>query len=75
MIVGSLAVSLYMVFAVFSLARYAFGLAVAVLCAAFMFVPCISLLVLLVVNVQAIAVLQSRGIRVGLLGADLRDVP
>ena len=38
------------------------------------FVPCISLIVLLVINGKATGALQKAGIRVGLLGARLADV-
>lgn len=46
------------------------GTGVAILCAALLFVPCVGLLVLLVLNSQATRELRKAGLRVGLLGVD-----
>jgi hypothetical protein len=46
------------------------NIAVGVLCAALRIVPCISLIVLLVVNQNATSFLQRNGVRVGFLGTN-----
>jgi hypothetical protein len=46
----------------------------AILCAILMFVPCISLLTLLVINQKATGLLQEHGIRVGFMGADVNKI-
>jgi hypothetical protein len=38
-------------------------------------IPCVGLIILLIVNQQATSLLQRNGIRVGLLGANISDVP
>jgi uncharacterized membrane protein YhaH (DUF805 family) len=40
-----------------------------------MFIPCVSLIVLLSLNVQATKFLRARGLRVGLMGVDPKDIP
>lgn len=70
MIAVSLAITVYVATAAFLLSRYSFSVGVGVVCSMLMFVPCVSLIVLLVVNQKAIASLQQQGVRVGFLGAD-----
>ncbi len=53
---------------IYLLAAELINAGIGVLCAILMFVPCISLIVLLVINQKATAFLQSNGIRVGFLG-------
>jgi hypothetical protein len=65
-----LAVVLVAIVAVFLLAKELFHVAIAVLCAMLMIVPCISLLTLAIVNQKATTYLQVRGIRVGFMGVD-----
>lgn len=66
----AVAVVAFTIAAVFALAREVFDPGTAVLCAFSMFFPCISLVVLLVVNQKATGYLQRHGVRVGLMGAD-----
>lgn len=40
-----------------------------------MFIPCLSLIVLVGFNMQATKFLRARGLRVGLLGVDPKDLP
>jgi hypothetical protein len=56
--------------AVFLLGKELLHIALAVICTVLMIVPCVSLLVLLVINGRATRLLQERGIKVGLLGAN-----
>jgi len=69
-IVLGLPVVLFGMFAIFMLAREVYNVAAGIVCAILMIVPCISLLALLVVNGKATTYLQSRGIKVGLMGAN-----
>ena len=65
-----LPVVLFGMVAIFLLAREVYNVAVGIVCAILMIVPCISLLALLVVNGKATSHLQARGIKVGLMGAN-----
>jgi hypothetical protein len=56
--------------AVFLLAKELLHIVIAVLCTILMLVPCVSLLVLLVVNGRATKFLQTRGVKVGFMGAN-----
>lgn len=56
--------------AVVRLASILQGTGAAILYGLLMFLPCISLIALLVINQQATRLLQQNGIRVGLMGAD-----
>jgi hypothetical protein len=69
-----LAVSVFAIFAIFMLSRELNGTGMAVLCAILMFVPCVSLITLLIVNQQATGFLKSQGIRVGFLGIDPKNI-
>jgi Mg2+/Co2+ transporter CorB len=73
-IVLSLAVAVFAMVAIFLLAKQIIGTAVGVLCAILMTAPCISLIVLLVVNQKATSYLQKNGVRVGFLGADPNSI-
>ena len=64
-----LGAQLFCLVSVFLLAKQFMHIAVAVIVAILQFIPLISLVVLLVVNQQATSYLQSRGVKVGLLGA------
>jgi len=66
----SLLVAVFGMVTVFMLAKDVLHIAVAVICAFLMVVPCISLLVLLVANGRATRLLQQHGIKVGLMGAN-----
>jgi hypothetical protein len=46
----------------------------AIVCAALMCVPCVSLITLLVVNQRATGILQQHGVRVGFFGADANSI-
>jgi hypothetical protein len=56
------------------MARALYNTGVAVLCAILLFIPCVGLLTLLIVNNRATARLQAAGIKVGLLGAEPGEV-
>ncbi len=70
----SLIAGVFAMVAVFLLAKEVMNAGVGVLCALLMVVPCISLIVLLVVNQKATSFLQANGIHVGLLGADPNSI-
>ena len=53
---------------VFMLANELYNAGIGTLCAILMIVPCVSLIVLLVVNQKATSLLQSNGVRVGFFG-------
>ncbi len=53
------------------LAKTVYNTAAAVVYAIVTFIPCLGLIALLVMNQKATSVLQSGGVKVGLLGADL----
>jgi hypothetical protein len=57
-------------FAVFRLANELYNIAVGIVCAVLMIVPCVSLLTLLIVNGKATTFLQQRGIKVGFMGVN-----
>ena len=67
-------VAIFMTFAAFMLAKQFFHVAIAVVCALLMWIPFVSLIVLLIINQKATRYLQENGIRVGLLGASPSDV-
>jgi hypothetical protein len=67
-------IGIFAVFAVFKLAQELSGTAVAVICAILMFMPCISLITLLIVNQKATGFLQSQGIKVGFMGTDPNNI-
>ena len=73
-IVLSLAVVVFAMVAIFLLAKEIIGTAVGVLCAILMFVPFISLIMLLVVNQKATSYLQKNGVHVGFLGVDPNSI-
>ena len=56
--------------AVFLLGKELLHIVVAVICTVLMIAPCISLLVLLVINGRATRLLQQHGVKVGLMGAN-----
>ena len=59
---------------VFRLAIRVYSTGVGILLGVLTLIPCISLIVLLVVNGKATAILKQNGIKVGLLGANLSEV-
>ena len=64
-----------LVFMIISVTRLAKALGLSpVLYAILMFIPCVSLLVLLSINGKATANLKQAGIKVGLLGADINSI-
>jgi putative effector of murein hydrolase LrgA (UPF0299 family) len=65
-----LPVGLFSMAAVFLLAKQLLHVVIAVICTLLMVVPCISLLVLLVVNGRATKFLQQHGVKVGFMGAN-----
>ena len=56
--------------AIFLLAKEVVHIVIAVICTIFMLMPCISLMILLVVNGRATKLLQQHGVKVGLMGAN-----
>jgi hypothetical protein len=71
---GILVVGLVGTVFVFLLAIKVYSTGVGVLLGILTFVPCIGLIVLLVVNGKATAILKQNGIKVGLLGVDLSQI-
>ena len=67
---AALAIAAFSVTAMFLLANTLHNPVVGVICAVLMFVPCISLITLLIVNGQATSFLSSRGVKVGFMGVD-----
>jgi hypothetical protein len=63
----------FMIYSMFSLAKELNPTWLAVLYAILMVVPCVSLILLLVVNQQATGFLTSNGIKVGLMGASKKQ--
>lgn len=66
----ALGAMVFAMIAIFLLAKELINTGVAVLCAILMIAPCISLIVLLVVNQKATSYLQRNGIRVGFFGTN-----
>lgn len=52
-----------------------YNIGVGIVAGLFSFVPCLGLLILLMVNQKATSVLQANGIKVGLMGADMSQLP
>ena len=71
---GVLVVGLVGTVFVFLLAIKVYSTGVGVLLGILTLVPCIGLIVLLIVNGKATAILKQNGIKVGLLGADLSQI-
>ena len=69
-----LLVGIFAVFAAYMLAKEVSNPGVAIICAILMFMPCISLIALLIINQKATSFLQSQGIHVGLLGTDPKKI-
>jgi hypothetical protein len=59
---------------VFLLGRKVYGPVAGVILGLLTVTPCVGLVVILVVNASATSALQSNGVRVGLLGARMRDI-
>jgi hypothetical protein len=57
------------------LATQVYNLALGIVFGVLSFVPCLGLILLLVVNQKATSVLQQNGIKVGLMGADMSQLP
>jgi hypothetical protein len=57
------------------LATQVYNIGVGILIGILSFVPCLNLILLLVVNQKATSVLQQNGIKVGLMGADMSQLP
>ena len=60
---------------IFMLAIKLYGTGVGILLGILTLVPCLGLLILLVVNSKATNILRENGVKVGLLGADPKQVP
>jgi hypothetical protein len=60
---------------VFLLATKVYGTALGIVLGILTLIPCIGLIALLVINGKATATLKSHGVRVGLLGANLSEIP
>lgn len=76
--VGVLVVALgvvgFAIASVFLLTNEISGVGLAVLCSILMFVPCVSLITLLIINQKATSLLQSNGVKVGFLGVDPNSI-
>lgn len=75
LIVFYLAIAVTATVFVFMLTVTLYSTGIGVLLGFLTFIPCIGLLVLLFINAKATGILKQRGIRVGLLGANMSDVP
>jgi Mn2+/Fe2+ NRAMP family transporter len=73
-LVISLVVVVFAITSIVLLAKEVINIGVAILCGILMFVPCVSLIVLLVVNQKATSYLQQHGIKVGFLGVDPNSI-
>ncbi len=73
--VAALVVSLVATYFVFQLAIRLYNAGVGVLLAVLTLIPCVGLIVLLIINGKATALLTSNGIQVGMLGANPDDIP
>ncbi|HTN75630.1 MAG TPA: hypothetical protein VL096_10300 [Pirellulaceae bacterium] len=51
-----------------------YNIGVGIIAGVLSFVPCVGLIILLIVNQKATSVLQSNGIKVGLMGADMSQL-
>jgi hypothetical protein len=60
---------------VFLLAVETYGVGMGILFGFLTLIPCVGLIMLLVVNQQATSMMQRNGVRVGLLGANMADIP
>ena len=72
--VGVLTVGLVGTVFVFLLAMKVYSTAVGIVLGILTMIPCLGLIVLLIVNGKATAILKQNGIKVGLLGADLSQL-
>lgn len=63
------------VVSIFLLGRELYSTGMAVVCAVLMFVPCVSLITLLIVNQSATKFLQQHGVQVGFFGVDPARIP
>ena len=70
----ALPVVVFMIASIFMLTQQLKNAGLAVLCSVLMFVPCVSLIVLLVVNQMATSFPKANGIRVGFFGADASSI-
>ncbi|HZL90249.1 MAG TPA: hypothetical protein VFB96_17930 [Pirellulaceae bacterium] len=71
---AALAVAIFAMVSIFRLASEFFGQVVGVLCAILVFIPCIALITLYIVDQQATRFLQRHGVKVGLMGADPNQI-
>jgi len=65
-----LPLAIFSMVAIFLLGKELIHVALAAICTVLMILPCISLLVLLVINGRATRLLQQHGVKVGLMGAN-----
>lgn len=71
---GIMVVALVGAVFVFMLAIKVYGTGLGILLGLLSLIPCIGLIVLLIINVRATAILKQNGIKVGLTGADLSSI-
>jgi hypothetical protein len=74
LVLASLALSTVWAALIFRLARKLYGPSWGAIYAIFSFIPCLGLLAVVSVNMEASHVLKKHGIRVGLFGADTSDI-
>lgn len=72
--VFAIAVRVFVLVCVFSLARQLYGTGIGILMLILSLLPLIGLIVLIMVNMKATKFLQQHGVKVGLMGADLNEV-
>jgi hypothetical protein len=73
-LLAALAVVVFTMTSTFLLGMESFGTGLAVLFTVLMCVPCVSLIMLLVLNNKATSLLQQGGLKVGFLGIDPRSI-
>jgi hypothetical protein len=69
-----IAVTIYVVVAIFRLAMAVYGIGLAIVLAVFAIIPFVSLLLLLMVNQKATSYLQTHGIKVGFMGVNPNSI-
>jgi hypothetical protein len=76
MVFGLLAIAIYAltVFTAFRLANELDGMASGILYAILGLIPCVQLIVLLILSSKATSLVQGQGFKVGLMGANLREI-
>jgi hypothetical protein len=73
--IASLVVGVAQIVFVFMLAMRVYSTVAGIFLGLLAFIPCLGLLILLIVNGRATTILTANGYKVGLMGADLAEIP